>query len=148
MAKKAKTILVPINGGEATLEAFRLGCSMSRDQKAKLYALHVIEVKNDLPVDAEVDASKGEAILVRIEAVGADSKCQVQAKYLQARRAGPAIVQEASNREVALIVLGIPYKRKLGRFVIGETASYILKNALCPVILWREQVGPVSETEE
>ena len=148
MTKNAKTILVPINGDEATVEAFRLGCSMSKDQKAKLYALHVIEVKNELPVDAEVDASNGEAILERIEAVGAGTKCQVQAEYLQARRAGPAIVQEASNKEVGLIILGIPHKRQLGRFAIGETASYILKNALCPVILWRQQAAPASEATE
>ena len=119
--------------------AFRLACGLSKESKAKLFALYIIEVPQELPLDAEVDSAKGEAILGHIEAMAQEEKCPVEAEYLQARDAGPAIVQEALERGVELIVLGIPYKRRLGQFTIGHTTSYILKNAPCDVILWRER---------
>ena len=139
MAVNAKRILVPINGDKAGENAFRLACALCKEKKGKLFALHVIEVALELPVDAEVDSARGEAILARIEALSKETKSPVEAEFLQARHAGPAIVQEALERGVEMIIMGIPYKSRLGQFSLGETASYILKNSPCPVILWREQ---------
>ena len=139
MAINVKKILVPVKGDKTGEEAFRLACGLSKENKAKIYALYIIVVKQELPLDAQIDPTQGEAILGRIEAMGHEGKCHVEAEYLQARHPGPAIVQEALEREVDLIVLGVPYKRHLGQFTLGETAPYVLKNAPCPVILWREQ---------
>ena len=141
MTINAKNILVPITGDKAGENAFRLAWKLSKENKSRLFALYVIEVKQELPLDAEVDSHQGEGILSRIEEVGRELKCHVEAEYLQARRAGPAIVQEAQQREAGLIVLGIPYKQRLGQFALGTTTSYVLKHAPCPVVLWREQVG-------
>jgi nucleotide-binding universal stress UspA family protein len=136
----AKRVLVPVKGDGAGEEAFRLACKLSKQNKAKLYVLYVIEVAQELPLDAAVDPSQGEDILNRIEVLGQDEKYPVEAEYLQARHAGPAIVQEAIARKAELIVMGIPYKNRYGSFTLGETASYILKNSPCPVVLWREQL--------
>ena len=138
MAMNAKKILVPITGDKTGEDAFRLACGLSKESKSKIYALYIIEIIQALPLDAEVNPSEGETVLSRIEAVSHEEKCQVEAEFLQARRAGPAVVQEALERGVELIVLGVPYKRRLGQFTLGDTASYILRNAPCPVILWRE----------
>ena len=140
----AKKVLVPVKGDRAGEEAFRLACKLSKQNKAKLYALYVIEVAQELPLDAAVDSSLGEDILNRIEALGQEEKHPVEAEYLQARHAGPAIVQEALARNAELIVMGIPCKSRYGSFTLGETASYVLKNSLCPVVLWREQLGASS----
>ena len=139
MALDAKKILVPVNGDNAGVEAFLLACGLSKGSKASLVALYVLEIKQELPLDAEVDASHGETVLNRIEAIGHEQKCLVEAKYLQARQAGPAVVEEATDRNADLIVLGIPYKRRYGSFALGRTTSHILKHAPCPVILWRQQ---------
>ena len=146
MAKNETRILVPIKEGKTGEDAFRLACRLCNESKAKIYALYVIEIGRELPLDAEVDPEVGEAILHRVEAVGREEKREVDAEYLQARHAGPAIVQEALQRQVELIVLGIPYKRRFGQFTLGETATYVLKNARCPVILCREQAGAASST--
>jgi len=122
-----------------------LACTMSKDTKAMLYALYVIEVGHELPLDSELDSAHGESALSRTEDVAKEMKCHVEAELIQARRAGPAIVQEAQERGAELIVMGIRYKRRYGQFTLGETATYVLKNAPCPVITWREQAkaGPV-----
>ena len=143
---KFKKILVPVSEEEAGESAFRLACQLSKESNARLYALHIIEVKQELPLDTEVDAAHGESVLGRVEVVGKQEKCKVKAGILQARHAGPAIVQEASDSEVGLIVLGISFKRRFGEFTLGETASYLLKNSPCPVILWHEQLTVTSPT--
>ena len=144
MVTNAEKILIPIRGDRTGEDAFRLACGLSKEHKAKLYALYVIEVKQELPLDAAVDSAPGEAVLKKIEAVGQEEKCRVEARYVQARHAGPAIIQEALEMGVELIVLGIPYKRRFGQFTLGETAFHILKDAPCPVILWREHARATS----
>ncbi len=59
---------------------------------------------------------------------------------LQAREAGPAIVDEASEEEVDLILMGLAYKKRFGEFSLGTAAPYILQHAPCPVLLLREVI--------
>jgi len=74
----------------------------------------------------------------RRETIAGVYKSDPEAELLQSRRAGPAIVQEAVDKGVDAIVLGIPYTEQFGDFSLGETVPYVLKNAPCRVILWRE----------
>ena len=53
---------------------------------------------------------------------------------------GPAIVNEAVEREADLVLLGMPYKRRHGVFSMGEAVPYILRSAPCPVLVLREPV--------
>lgn len=145
---RPKSILVPVKGYRADVEAFRLACGLGREAKSKLYALYVIEVKRELPVDAEVTSEvvKGEDILSEIETVSREEKAVVSAEILQARLAGPAVIHEALERDVDLIIMGVPAKGLNKSFHLGENVSYILKNASCPVLLWREH--KTSEDEQ
>ena len=86
--------------------------------------------------------SEGERILERIEAIGGEEKFKaIQAKFLRARRAGPALVQETEDRHLDMIILGVPYRRRFGSCHLGSTASYIFNNASCRVIFLRDQAG-------
>lgn len=142
MAEKFRKILVPVNGNHAGEGAFRLACQMAKENKAQVCALHVIEVGQELPLDADVNNDAGEAILTNIEALAKEEKTRVAAVYVQARHAGPAIVREAHERDFEVIVMGIPYKRRFGQFTLGDTSSHILKHASCPVLVVREKPAP------
>ena len=135
-----KRILVPVDGDGISERAFRWACHVARESKAEIRALYAIEVPFEFPVDAEFAQAtgKGEEILARIEAIGAEEKCKVQGSILQSRYAGPAITQETEDRDMDLIILGIPYLRRHGSYTLGLTAAYVLKNAPCQVICWRE----------
>ena len=141
MRLNAKKILVPVNGDAASERTFRWACQAARESKAELHALYVIEVPLELPLEAEIteDINRGEEILTRIEAIGAQEKFKgVQAKYMRARDAGPAIVLETQDRDMDLIIMGIPYRRRFGSCSLGSTATYVFNNASCQVIFWRE----------
>ncbi|MBN1368344.1 MAG: universal stress protein [Dehalococcoidales bacterium] len=133
-------ILVPVVGDPADEEAMQLACFLAKKNKAKIWAVYVIQLMRSLPVDAEVDAeiSRGEAILDHIEKVAEEMDYNVETDLLQARDAGPTIVEEASDHNVDLIIMGIRYKRRLGQFSLGDVGPYVLKNASCRVILYQQ----------
>ena len=133
-------ILVPVIGSKADEEAISLACRLAKKDKGKIWAVYVITVKRSLPLEAEIEADikKTEAILDHIESVAEEQEYEVETDILQAREAGPAIVDEAVERDIDLILMGVTYKRRFGQFSLGSVVPYVLKNAPCRVILYHE----------
>ena len=134
-------ILVPVIGTQADEEAIRLACSLAKKTKAKIHAVYVIVVKRSVPLDAEIksEIEKAEGILDHVEGVAEEQDYELETDVLQAREAGPAIVDEAVERDIDLILIGITYKRRFGQFSLGSVVPYVLKNAPCRVILYHQQ---------
>ena len=132
-------ILVPVVGTGADEEAMRLACRLAKKGKGKIWSVRVITVKRSLPLEAEIESEsrEAEAILDHIEAVAEEQDYEIETDVLQAREAGPAIIDEAVERDVDLILMGIEYKRRFGQFSLGNVVPYVLKNAPCPVILYQ-----------
>ena len=142
MRLDAKRILVPVNGKHYSERTFRWACQMARESKTELHAVYVIEVPLELSLESEIseDINKGEDILARIEAIASEEKYKgLQARFLRARQAGPAMVLESEERFMDLMIVGVPYHRQFGSCTLGATSSYIFHNASCQVMFWREQ---------
>ena len=136
-----RKILVPVSGTEADEEAMRLACELAKKSKGKIWAVYVITIKRSLPLEAEIDPEirKAEGILDHIETVAEEQDYEVETDLLQARDAGPTIIDEAVERGVDLILMGVIYKRRFGQFSLGNVVPYVLKNAPCRVILYHQQ---------
>jgi len=121
------------------MDAVALACTLARRNKGKVYTVHVVEVHRSLPLDADLrlETQRGEGILEQAEKLADSLDYEVEGELLQARDAATAIVDEAVERGVDTIILGIDYKRPLGEFQLGRTTNYILKNAPCEVIVYR-----------
>jgi nucleotide-binding universal stress UspA family protein len=139
---RASRILVPVNGNSTDEDAVALACDIGRRGKAAVYAIYVIEVKRTLPLDVDLppEAAKGDTVLAHAERVAEEFGIDLETEILQARDVGTAIVDEALERDIDLIVMGIGYKRKFGEFDLGHTAPYVLKNAPCRV--WMARAAP------
>ncbi len=61
-------------------------------------------------------------MLARLEKVAQTYAVNLQGEILQARDVGTAIVDEAAERRIDLIIMGLGYKRKFGEFDLGQTA--------------------------
>jgi nucleotide-binding universal stress UspA family protein len=135
-----KQILVPVAGTSADEEAMKLACRLARKDKGKIWAVSVVTIKRALPLDAEVDSEiqNAEDILDHVESIAEEEDYEVETDVLQSREVGPAIVDEAVERGVDLILMGIRYKRRFGQFSLGNVVPYVLKNAPCPVILYEQ----------
>lgn len=142
MHKKARPrFLAPVNGKPASEHAFRWSCQLARHAGAELYAIHVFEVPLELPLDTTAmlrDHQDFESILTRVEEIASSEKYRVNASLLEARNAGPAIVLEAAERGMDLVVIGLPFDGRIDSHSVGATSAYVLKNAPCQVILSRE----------
>lgn len=132
-----RNILVPVAGTEADVEAMKLACRLARKDKGKIWAVYVITIKRALPLEAEIESEMrtAEEILDHIERVAEEEDYEVDTDVLQAREAGPAIIDEAAERKVDLVIIGFKQKRRFGQFSLGSVAPYVLKNAPCPVLL-------------
>ncbi len=144
---KFERILVPVTGAEADEYAIELACRLFKPDKSEIYAVYIITIKRDLPLDAQNQAEiqKAEEALSHIEGFAREQGCRVKTDVLQARDAGPAILDETAEREADLILMGVTYKRRFGEFSLGEVVPYVLKNAPCRVILYHQHTH-TSET--
>ena len=142
MRLNGKRILVPVDDSPTSEEAFRWACQIARHSKAELHAVYVTEVPMEFSLSTEFvqEDNKGEHVLARLEAVAEEEKCKVHAQLLQARYAGPAIALEAEDRQMEMIILGVPYRHRLGSSTLGSTPIYLLEHAPCLVVLWRERI--------
>jgi nucleotide-binding universal stress UspA family protein len=133
-------IVVPVTGTTADDEVIKLACQLAKKSKAKIWTVYVLTVQRTLPLDVELkpDVQKAEEVLDHIATVAEDEGYEVETDLLQAREAGPTIVDEAVEREADLILMGVVYKRVFGQFSLGSVVPYVLQNAPCQVILYHQ----------
>ena len=136
-----RSILAPVAPGDASLDAAALGAALARQNGGALTLLHVIEVERSLPVtaDMELEGRRGEELLrrARARAEAGGGGVAIEDELLQAREAGPAIVEAAAAREADAIVLGVAASPLAGRFDVGRTAEHVLGHAPCAVWIAR-----------
>ena len=139
----AKKILVSVNGNTTDSDMVALASQTAKRTRGQVYAIHVIEVRRTLPLDADLEEERkrADAILDSAERTAEEYGQEIETDILQARDVGTAIVEEAIEVEVDLIIMGIPYRRKFGEFDLGKTVPYVLKNAPCEVWVCREPIA-------
>jgi nucleotide-binding universal stress UspA family protein len=136
----SRRILVPVNGSDLDEEMVRLAANTAQRITAELIIVYVIVVKRTLPLDVELEdeVRRGEEVLDRAERAAQPFNVHYSSELLQARATGPAIVDEAIERDVNLIVMGVTFRKRFGEFYLGQTTPYVLKNAPCRVWVARE----------
>ncbi len=139
-----QAILVPIVQSPASFDAVTVAVTMAKPKKGRVYVVHVIEVSRSLPLNAELDAEarRGEQLIKRAEEIAAEAGYPVIGTLLQAREAGPAIIDEAVDQEVDAIIMGVPYKKPAGTASLGRTPDYVVKHATCAVWVVRQSMVP------
>lgn len=143
LAKKGiagqRNILVALSGTQIDGDLVRMACFMAKHSKGRVYVVHVLEVPRNLPLDAPMQDPEVDAILDRALAIAEEANYEVEAEVVQARDAGPGIVDEARDRDCSLILLGLVPRYRFGRFDMSHTIPYVLEHADCRVFVVREQ---------
>ncbi len=136
-----KRILLPLAGAAVDADVVRLAAQIGKTTHAQIEALYVIEVKWNKPLDADLGEAevRAEELLGAAEEVGRKAGVTVQTEYVAARTAWSAIVHEAEERSADLIIIGMPYRKRLGKVMVGATVQNVFVNAPCQVIALRER---------
>jgi nucleotide-binding universal stress UspA family protein len=133
-------ILVPVSGAQTDAEAVRLGCRLARRGKAKVMVVTVLEIRRGLALGTvqDVEMDRAEKLLDGTEKMARELETDIETELLQARDAGPAIVEEIAHWKADLVVVGMPFRLRFGEFHMGRTAPYVLRHAPCRAMLFRE----------
>ena len=130
-------IAVVVDGKKLDIELVRLACLMAKRARRKVHLVHVIEVPRTLPLKATLtqESEQADKLLNEALTVAEEAGCDAVAEVVQARDAGPAIVDEAKDHSCALIMLGsVRHTNKVHTTNdLGKTIPYVLANAPCRV---------------
>jgi APA family basic amino acid/polyamine antiporter len=145
------SILVPMKLGPIGEEMVATAVKLAQEAGASVWALHVIRVPLERPLDEQMSADDEEratAALAEARLLGADHGVDVKGKTVRARAIGQAIVEAAKKLDVDLIVVGsAPKWRRQSRF-FSPTVEYVLKKAPCEVLVVAFPQGVLEEEEE
>jgi APA family basic amino acid/polyamine antiporter len=133
-----RTIVVPVVRTGETEEALVAAARLAAERGATVVIVTVIEVPLSLPIDARLPEEEDEAERVLDDAQALVESYGVRAvtRLLRARRAGPAIVEEARRRGAELVVLGAPRRAIAGRRrLFGTTVDYVLRESPTRVLI-------------
>ena len=133
-------ILAAVDGRRNDAHVLEIAAAEAVKADCELVALHVIVIAWDRALeDADEDlVLENGKILERAAAiVKKHPHTSYRGLCLQSRSAGGAIVEAAVDLDARLVVMGC--RRLLDDEVldIGAAASFVLPNAPCPVLLWR-----------
>src|SRR5438105_15816035 len=138
-------IAVVVEGKKLDNELVRLACLMAKKAKRKVHLVHIIEVPRTLPLKAVLtkESEYADKLLTEALAIAEEAGCEAVAEVVQARDAGPAIVDEAKDHACALIMLGLVRDTHKGHTkgnYLGKTIPYVLANAPCRVWLVQDSI--------
>jgi basic amino acid/polyamine antiporter, APA family len=133
-----RTIIVPVVRTGETEEALVAAARLAAERGATVVIVTAIEVPLSLPLDARLEHEEDEAegLLDDAQALVESYGVRAVTRLVRARRAGPAIVEEARRRNAELVVLGAPRRAIAGRRrLFGTTVDYVLREAPCRVLI-------------
>ena len=104
-----------------------------------LLALHVVAVPLATPLGAadEIIDRHGNEVLSQAKRAAEKFSKPISTRLVRAREVGEAIVGEAKNLGVELVVMGYhrPHSHSLGEILLGSTVQYVARHAPCRVIV-------------
>ncbi|GCE13931.1 universal stress protein [Tengunoibacter tsumagoiensis] len=143
----AGDIAVVLAGDKLDSNLVYLGCQMAKGARRKVHLVHVIEVPRALPLKAVLsqESERADHLLSAAMEIARKVGSDPIAEVVQARDAGPAIVDEARDHHCGLLLIGLT-RPTIGKTHadLDRTVAYVLANAPCRV--WLVQDPPAQTT--
>ncbi len=125
-------IMVCYDGSNAAEDALKLASKHAKDFNAKIYLVTSMEGGSEIPKEeferAEKDLEKAKNS-VRSEDIVCETLLSVRGL-----EAGENLVKLAEEKEIDQIYIGVKRRSKVGKFIFGSTAQYLILEAQCPVV--------------
>ena len=149
-----RSVLAPVNGGSGDDRLLQMISRICEARNARITLVYVVEVPQAMPIDADLpqQITRGENVLFAAEEqlknlIGTRQHLDIITELLQARAAGAAIVDEAVEQQVDVILMATENRLERGRVTIGDSVAYVFRHAPCEVIVVRTAPPKPDEKE-
>jgi len=132
--KRPKHILIGLKTLDHAVELTNIACRLG-SRNASLRLIHIIELPDPTPLDADVpdlDAT-AEAILRAAKRVASRAGMKVITLVLRARSASSALLDEMKGKDLA--VIGHHHHKALVEVLLGSTARHLAIHAPCHLLI-------------
>lgn len=127
-------IMVGYDGSDASKEAVKVAKKRAKatDAKVKVYVLTSMVQGSE---KQQPDIGKAERELDYVKSIFERDNipCEVHL-LIRGLSPGEDIVNFAKEKRINEIVIGVEKKSKVGKFIFGSTAQYVILEAPCPVV--------------
>jgi universal stress protein A len=142
---KLESILCPVDHSDCSKEALRYAVSFAMKDEAKLYLLHVIDIRSfdesietmarQVPDDETITQLK----IKLLECVPEEIRSDMQIEALVVTGIPFAeIISIAKANKVDMIVMGTHGRTGLAHIMIGSVSEKVVRKAQCPVLTVRQ----------
>ncbi|MGA3164960.1 MAG: universal stress protein [Terriglobia bacterium] len=132
-------VMVALASADSVESLTTLACQLADGMDAEVSALHVVEVPLLTPLEAAEESldHPGKELLAQAKGVAERFPRHLSTQLLRAREVGEAIVGEAKEQGVELLVMGHhqPRPHHLSETLLGGTVRYVAHHAPCRVIV-------------
>ncbi|MDP3111608.1 MAG: universal stress protein [Thermodesulfovibrionales bacterium] len=135
-------ILVPVDGSKQSMEGVKVAADYAKTKKAKIYLINVVSF---IPgMDLEISAHRmndlveemkraGEAVLEKASSQLKTDGITAETILSTAANAAEEIISVAEKEKVELVIIGSRGLTGAARFMLGSTASKVVRHCLCSV---------------
>ena len=132
-----RRIVVPMKLGPIGEEMVATAVALAKEREVSVYALYVILVPLEYPLDAPLHDREEQAAASLAEAMllGEEHEVHIEPLTVRARSIGTAIVEQAVEHDADLIVLGSSPRWRRQSAFFSPTVDYVLRTAPCEVVV-------------
>lgn len=139
-------ILVPVDGSDISLAAFRQAASIAKAFESRLTAISLLAVDpfngvdfyyvSPIMKDYFIEAqAKAEETLNHLSAIGAEYGITVETQIVKGEVSAESIIDTAEELKIDLIVMGSHGRKGIQKFFLGSFAQDVLGNTELPVLI-------------
>ncbi|NQV39035.1 MAG: universal stress protein [Nitrosopumilus sp.] len=137
-------ILVPVDGSQHSLKAFRAALDIAKNKNAKIYVLTCLEKENvgawyiDKRTNKKImnDAKKfAREFVTKLEKPASDANVPIAFTVLETKSTSNQIIVFSNSHNIDLIVIGSHGRSGFNKFLLGSVSNKVSQMAKCPVMI-------------
>lgn len=132
MSEMFQNILLPVDGSQQSIDAFKKGVSQAKKLGSQVYLVRVIkDVDNDLTTEDR------ESLLNALESYANDNGVSLHKELIYGDPRTQIAETLVDRWSIDLIVMGATGKGRIAKVLIGSITDYVIRHAKCDVLISR-----------
>jgi len=137
-------ILVPVDGSQYSLKAFRAALDIAKNKNAKIHVLTCLEKEDigawyiDKRTNKKImgDAKKfAKEFVSKLEKPATNANVPISFHILETKSTSNQIITFSNSHKIDLIVIGSHGRSGFNKYLLGSVSNKVSQMAKCPVMI-------------